>query len=166
MHSRRLFCAFCILIGIQLILTSLNFQITPFYVWSMYGAKIPVQSEYPVYVLSCDRDTFNFPTWMDHRKMFFTYTILRYDQYLENKMSDPFEEKSKHKFSKLNLPDNFYTRLYNTPSEINSYPKWLKHYMAANLEVKINSLEVNKIWVHYTNTGRLSVDSDHLLINE
>lgn len=132
----------------------------------MYGIRLPQQTEYPVYVLTYDKDTFNFPTWMDHRKMFFTYTIPHYDQYSQNQFQDPFEKKTKIKLRRLNLPEAFYNKLFNTEREIKNYPFWLKNYMQLNLNKPIRLMTVAKYWVHYRADGRIVFDSHQLLIKE
>lgn len=165
-HNKKLYGVICFLIAVQLILTCLNFQITPFYVWSMYGARQTEQNEYPVYVLTYDKDTFNYPTWMDHRKMFFTYTIPHYDLYTQNHFQDPFEGKTRNKLAVLNLPESFYSNIFSTQAEIKNYPKWLKTYMESNLGRSIDTLEVKKCLVHYKADGKVVADNVQLLIKE
>lgn len=165
-QSKMLYVILLVVMAMHLILNIANNQITPVYVWSMYGAREPQRNTFETYVLKYNNDTFNLPLWRDHQKMFFTYTIPRYDEYIHNHYEDPFEVKSRKHLLPLHLSDTFFHRIYNTNNEIKEYPLWLKNYLQGNLGIKIDSIAVDKYWLHYDKTGHVITDSITSIIRE
>ncbi len=165
-HSKLLYCVIVVFIVITLVVNlSLN-QITPFYIWSMYGRKEEVKDSYPVYVLKIDGEIFNLPKWQDYKRMFFNYSIVHYMDCVENDNSDPFMIKARSYLSFLPLDDLFFYKIYVHKDELKEYPKWLKRYMEANIGKNIDHLEVERVWIGYNQMNRIEVIKKEQIFEE
>lgn len=144
------------------------FDLTPVYTWGMFSTALnPAEHRnYTFYVLKYDGKTFNLPTCNDHKKIFFTYTILHYDRIAGNGNTDPANEHYAALARKLHLPDVLAARMGNSPEAARQYPAWLKRYMSQNLGQAIATIEVTKYWTRFNEQAQLITDSSKVLIHE
>jgi len=144
------------------------FDLTPVYTWGMFSTALnPAEHQhYTFYTLKYDGQTFNLPTYNDHKKIFFTYTILHYDRIAGNGYTDPANQNYAALARKLHLPDRYAERMGNTADAVQQYPAWLKRYMSQNLGQAISTIEVTKYWTRFDEQAQLITDSSKVLIHE
>lgn len=143
-------------------------EMTPFFTWGMFSTDlVPEEHQhYTFYVLKYNGQTFNLPTYQDHRKIFFQYTIPQYDMLSAHQYQDPALDKYNALLARLKLSPAYALRIGNTTENIQQYPQWLKRYMSANTGTHIQHLEVLKYWVHFDNKATLITDSSKVIIHE
>lgn len=173
-HSKALyFTVLVYVIGSVLMIPSrLNpymiFEMTPIFTWGMFStaADPSPDKNYIFYDLKYDGKPFNLPTYQDHRKIFFGYTIPNYDNLMSNGYEDPVTPKYASVLQKAGINPAYASHISNEPGLIRTYPQWLKRYMADNLGETINKIEVNKRWVKFNAEGHLVIDSSKVIIHE
>lgn len=140
--------------------------LTPFYTWEMFSAPYILSDATTAYELICDGETIYPPAYLDHKKMFFTYTITKFDRYTQHNYTDDRHNNYKRKLSLLHLDTAYATALSNSTENILKYPAWLKSYLSRNLGRELNNIKVYKHFVHYDAQGIQQVDSSVKLLDQ
>lgn len=142
-RDRTFFLFIIISLIVQIIVTFLKVEATPFLLYGMYSQKIPPSSAIVKKEIFLDKnkiETFPVPK----REMDLLYTNL--DNYLaikHNSGVDPFESQVEKKLPFL-LSFNFYNslkkKIYNTSENYKQFPVWLKEKCFAITQKKIDSI--------------------------
>lgn len=139
---------------------------SPFYTWDMFSSPYLEQNHTTAYELICDGETIYLPAYLDHKKMFYSYTIAKFDHYAAQNYTDDRYEHYKHKLMRLHL-DTAYAKVFsNSRQDILRYPAWLKSYLSRNLDRELNNIKVYKHYIHYDGQGRQQVDSSIKLLDQ
>ena len=155
-------------VGITLLLTLLNVQIAPFYVWSMYTMKEdPKQHQaYDVYVMKVDGQIYNEPLWKDFKRMTYSYSIAKYDAMRDAGYKDTFETRMAQRLARFHLPTRWKHSFSNDTFSIRSYPQWLKSYMSKQYGYPVQEIMVEKYRLRFDEQAKLKVLSQKVIIHE
>lgn len=143
-----------------------TFPLSPFYTWDMFSAPYPEQDNTVAYELVCDGETRHLPAYSDHRQMFYTYTIGKFDHYAASGYTDGSYDSYKRKLMLLDLDTVYAKDLSNSRENILRYPAWLKSYLSRNLGRELKSIQVYKHYVHYNEQSKLEVDSSVKILDQ
>jgi len=161
--NRRAYFAVGIFFGLSLLLMLINLQVSPFFVWNMYSVK-EVRSPdeaYIAYKLWYNGKLFDLPVEQDHWRMYYAYTIAKFDALRENGDIDPFTAKLRF----YKVPEVIAQQLVNNAQSEKKYPEWLRGYLSEVTGEKIQNLVVKKYWLSYQANEKLSVDSSAVIIS-
>lgn len=139
---------------------------SPFYTWEMFSTPYLQKNHTIAYELICDGETIYLPAYLDHKKMFYTYTIGKFDHYAQHDYTDDRYEQYKHKLARLHIDTIYAQVLSNDPHNILKYPAWLKSYLSRNLGRALNNIKVYKHYVHYNAQGMQQIDSSVKLLDQ
>ncbi|OJV51994.1 MAG: hypothetical protein BGO31_10025 [Bacteroidetes bacterium 43-16] len=139
--------------------------LTPFYTWEMFSAPYIESDHTTAYELVCDGETLYQPAYLDHKKMFYTYTITKFDRYAQHNYTDDRYENYKGKLQRLHIDTAYAAVLSNAQEQILQYPAWLKSYLSRNLGRELKNIKVFKHYVHYDAQGIQHTDSSVKLLD-
>ena len=150
----KLFFVIITFIVIQLFVTLLKIQIIPFFLFGMYSDVFHSQDIYEGIGIEIDGQPFDYMELVDIHTEMIVSPIRNYKAYIDNDSVDPFSKRIF--FHPLitrieeNLPElynkrKFKTILYRVTNDkysINNFKYWLKRYLEASLDRKINNLKI------------------------
>ncbi|GEM_PF-695613 len=173
-HNKRLCWAIFLFFSLSTLLSLsksvynpfFTFPLSPFYTWDMFSVPYREDNHTIVYELVCDGKSRHLPAYSDHKQMFYTYTIGKFDHYAAAGYTDERYESYKNKLLLLHLDTAYAKLLSNSRENILQYPAWLKSYLSRNLGREIKNLKVYKHYVHYDEQSLLRVDSSVKILDQ
>lgn len=161
--NRQTYFWVCAFFSLSLMLMLINLQISPFFVWNMYSVKELRSPDKPyiAYKLWYNNKLFDLPVEQDHLRMYYTYTIPKFDVLLENNDIDPFAAKLRS----YKVPEAIAQHLVNNARLERKYPEWLQEYLSKVTGEAVHDLVVTKYWLRYEPDGKLMKDSSAVIIS-
>lgn len=160
--EKRLYFWIVIILGLGNVLPAVSSiqLLTPFYVWGMYAVPEPPQDTISVFVLTCNSDSrsFNEPhTFLDFRRMMFTYSILYYNQLRSGTDTLHSTARLQSPLALTLFPPQYRNELRPNEDLFRQYPSWLKRYIAQATGEDIHQLSVYRLNTHFDPAGHVKV---------
>lgn len=173
-HNKRLYWVIFFFITLSTLLSLsksvhnpyFTFPLSPFYTWDMFSVPYLEEDHTTAYELVCDGETRHLPAYSDHKQMFYTYTIGKFDHYAAAGYTDGRYDHYKQKLMLLHLDTAYAKALSNSRENILRYPAWLKAYLSRNLGRELKNIKVYKHYVHYDEHSLLHVDSSVKILDQ
>lgn len=153
--SPRMYLFFIIFLIFTFITNALRISTTPFYVYGMYSAPVPVTDEFSFMVtVENGRKIYNKPEiWNHHKRIAIYYSSRTRDQLLQKNNFDSIS----HGLSRV-FPDK--------RSVKNNYPAWLLRYINDLEGGNVNGISMYRFTVKYDEKGNLKLKNVEKLFTE
>lgn len=148
--SPKLFVFFCVFIVITLLTHVFRVASTPFFIYTMYSTKVPIQDDFSFYIVKkSDGQLFNHPELWNHHK--------RIGIFYSSRAREVFSEQLHRSHSVENT--SFYGKIYplNSNHFITEYPKWLLRYVEQIEHQPLDSISFYKVTVHYNEHNQMTL---------
>lgn len=166
-YNKKLFYGITLFAGLTIFCNVVGWQITPFFVWSMFSAREQPAETYDVLQIKINKQVFDYTKGQRDINRFFINYPLNYaiSLYNRNYVDPPnFHVLKKYLPGVYNSVATRYPEFIYQQVNLKSFMSWYADYLSRVLKIKITSVEVDQVAVHYLKSGQLQpVKTDTLV---